>query len=103
MSAGYGMSTSPMLSAPLPFAPQVSVSDVQLGQPFGPVGFRPTGMMGPFPGMMQGPQAGMGNGFPSHMIPPGPGDWQQSGVHAFPMAPHLMPGFDDAPDFSLAN
>ncbi len=103
MSGGYGMSTSPMLSAPLPFAPQVSVSDVQLGQPFGPVGFRPTGMMGPFPGMMQGPQAGMGNGFPSHMIPRGPGDWQLSGAHAFPMAPHLMPGFDDAPDFSLAN
>jgi len=103
MSGGYGMSTSPMLSAPLPFAPQVSVSDVQLGQPLGPVGFRPTGMMGPFPGMMQGPHAGMGNGFPSHMIPAGPGDWQPSGMHAFPMAPHLMPDFNNAPDFSLAN
>ena len=103
MSGGYGMSTSPMLSAPLPFAPQVPVSDVQLGQPLGHVGFRPTGMMGPFHGMMQGPHPGMGNGFPSHMIPPGPGDWQPPGVHGFPMAPHLMPGFDDAPDFSLAN
>ena len=103
MSGGYGLSTSPMLSAPLPFAPQVPVSDVQLGQPLGHLGFRPTGMMGPFPGMMQGPHAGMGNGFPSHMIAHGPGDWQLSGGHAFPMAPHLMPGFDDAPDFSLAN
>jgi len=103
MSGGYGMSTSPMLSAPLPFAPQVPVSDVQLGQPLGHVGFRPTGMMGPFHGMMQGPHPGMGNGFPSHMIPPGPGDWQPPGVHGFPMAPHLMPGFDDAHDFSLAN
>ncbi|DBB01591.1 TPA: hypothetical protein ACH3X1_000239 [Trebouxia sp. C0004] len=103
MSGGYGMSTSPMLSAPLPFAPQVSVCDVQLGEPLGHVGFRPTGMMGPFPGMIQGPQTGMGNGFPSHMIPPGPGDWQLSGAHAFPMPPHLMPGYKDAPDFSLAN
>ncbi|DBA80008.1 TPA: hypothetical protein ACH3X2_007505 [Trebouxia sp. C0005] len=103
MRGGYGMSTSPMLNAPLPFAPQVPVSNGQLGQPLGHVGFRPTGMMGPFPGMMQGPQAGMGNGFPSHMIPHGPGDWQLSGAHAFPMASHLMPGFDDAPDFSLAN
>lgn len=95
----------PMMNAPLPFNPHVPMSDAQLSQSVGSLGFRPHGMMGPYPGMMPGPQAGIGNGFPSHMMPPGPSDWQgqPSGMNPFPVAGHMLPGFANAPDFSFAN